>query len=55
MTVKDIHSLSALRVLAKKDSNQINGFQTLVGLMLIARATSKQVITDLNHIGVSLS
>ena len=55
MTVKDIHSLSALCVLAKKDSNQINGFQTLVGLMLIARATSKQVITDLNHIGVSLS
>ena len=55
MTVKDIHSLSALCVLAKKDSNQINSFQTLVGLMLIARATSKQVITDLNHIGVSLS
>ena len=26
MTVKDIHSLSALCVLEKKDNNQINGF-----------------------------
>ena len=26
MTVKDIHSLSVLCVLAKKDNNQINGF-----------------------------
>ena len=29
MTVKDIHSLSALCVLAKKDNNQINGFKLL--------------------------
>ena len=55
MTGKDVHSLSALCVLAKKDSPHVNGFQTLVGLMLLARGTSKQVITGLNHIDVSLS
>ena len=51
MTVKDIQSLSALCILAKKDSGHVKGFQVLVGLMLLARATSKQVITDLNHLG----
>ena len=55
MTVKDVHSLFALIVLPKKDSPHVNGFQTLVGLMLLARGISKQVITGLNHIDVSLS
>ena len=33
----------------------MKGFQLRVSLMLVARATSKHVITDLNHIGVCLS
>lgn len=53
--VKDIHSLTALCVLAHKDSESVKGFQLLIGLMLVARAVGKQVITDLNHLGVSVS
>ena len=53
--LKDIHSLTAIAVLAKKNSDHVKGFQLLLSLMLIARATSKSVITTLNHIGICLS
>ena len=54
-TLKGIHSLAAVCLMAKKNSDHVKGFQLLVSLMLVARATSKHVITDLNHIGVCLS
>ena len=54
-TLKGIHSLAAVCLMAKKNSDHVKGFQLLVSLMLVARATSKYVITDLNHIGVCLS
>lgn len=54
-TPKDIHSLAAISVLAKKNSDNVKGFQLLLSLMLVARATSKLVITTLNHIGICLS
>ena len=52
---RDIPSLVAICLLAKKNSDKVKGFQLLLSLMLVARATSKQVITTLNHIGVCLS
>ena len=53
--VQEIHSLTSLCVLAKKDTDSVNGFQLLIGLMLVARALGKQVLTDLNHLGVCVS
>ena len=53
--LKDIYSLAAVCLLAKKASDKVKGFQLLVSLKLVARATSKQVITTLNHMGVCLS
>ena len=53
--LKDIHSLTAIAVVAKKNSDHVKGFQLLLSLILIARATSKSVITTLNHIGICLS
>ena len=52
--LKDIHSLTATTVLAK-NSDHVKGFQLLLSLMLTARATSKSVITTLNHIAICLS
>ena len=52
---KDIYSFAAVCLLAKKASDNVKGFQLLVSLMLVARATSTQVITTLKHMGVCLS
>ena len=51
---KDIYSLAAVCLLAKETSDKVKGFQLLVTLMFVARATSKQVITTLNHMDVCL-
>ena len=51
----DIYSLAAVCLLAKKTRDKVKDFQLLVSLMFVAKATSKQVITTLNHMGVCLS
>ena len=52
--LQNVHSITALSILARKRSNKLKGLPLLVGLMLIARAVHKQVIANLNHLGISL-
>ena len=53
--VLDVHSMTILAILCQKRAMRANWFQTLVSLMLISRATNKQVFVGLNHMGLCLS